>query len=136
MIQRKLVILLATTMLFSGCVGWNEPSSPFYGAEVEQGDVPPFTLDSHDGSVFNSTDLEGKVVIVGFIYTRCPDICPITSQNIAYVHSLISVSMIREVISITVDPWADDPATLSGCVVDQNLSWPHLTGLVEEAEPV
>ena len=59
MIQRKLVILLATTMLFSGCVGWNEPSSPFYGAEVEQGDVPSFTLDSHDGTVINRSDLEG-----------------------------------------------------------------------------
>ena len=137
MIQRKFVILLATTMLFSGCVGWNEPSSPFYGAEVEQGDVPSFTLDSHDGTVFNSTDLEGKVVIVGFIYTRCPDICPITSQNIAYVHSLISAEHDDvAVISITVDPWADDPATLSEYVVDQNLSWPHLTGLVEDMEPV
>ena len=33
-------------------------------------------------------------------------------------------------------PWADDSTTLNQYVIDQNLSWPHLTGPVELMEPV
>ena len=134
--RRFSILVVVFSMLSSGCLGWDsEPE--FYGGVLSDSPVPIFELQSNDGTIFNSTALEGKVSIVVFIYTRCPDICPVTSQNVAYVYENLGDRKDEvEVISITVDPWADDYPTLDQYAIDQNLSWPHLTGSVEQMEPV
>ncbi len=135
--HRISIFLVAISMCSSGCLGWVESNPEFYGEVLTDSFVPVFELESHDGSVFNSTTLEGKVVIFVFVYTRCPDICPVTSQNVAYVYENLGDRKDQvEVVSLTVDPWADDSTTLNQYVIDQNLSWPHLTGPVEQMEPV
>src|SRR5215467_8340950 len=45
------------------------------------GPAPPFTLTSQDGRVVSLADLSGKIVAVSFIYTSCPDICPMLTQK-------------------------------------------------------
>ena len=131
------IFFVAISMVSSGCLGWAESGPEFYGEVLTDASVPIFELESHDGSMFNSSALEGKVVIFVFVYTRCPDICPVTSQNVAYVYENLGDRKDQvEVVSLTVDPWADDSTTLNQYVIDQNLSWPHLTGPVEQMEPV
>ena len=55
-------------MLSSGCLGWVESGPKFYGEVLTDSSVPIFELESHDGSMFNSNSLEGKVVIFVFVY--------------------------------------------------------------------
>lgn len=45
------------------------------------GAVPPFSLMERDGRRITLSDLKGKVSIVNFIYTNCPDTCPIQSAQ-------------------------------------------------------
>jgi protein SCO1 len=45
------------------------------------GPAPPFTLTSQDGAVVSLGSLQGKVVALTFIYTGCPDICPLLTQK-------------------------------------------------------
>ncbi|MEJ6665698.1 MAG: SCO family protein, partial [Euryarchaeota archaeon] len=75
------------TLLFAGCM------SPI-GADIYQGEdlnppvtFRPFVLESDDGSQFNSSNVSGKVLIVGFIYVNCPDVCPTTTSDMAWIQS-------------------------------------------------
>ena len=98
--RRFPIILVIFSMLSSGCLGWAETGPDFYGEVLTDSPVPIFELQSHDGTTFNSSILEGKVVIVVFVYTRCPDICPVTSQNVPVSNapSTVLYSMVKLLI--------------------------------------
>ena len=49
------------------------------------GPAPPFALTSQDGKPVALAALRGKVVAVTFIYTGCPDICPLLTEKMAQV---------------------------------------------------
>ena len=49
------------------------------------GPAPPFALTSQDGKPVTLAELRGKVVAVTFIYTGCPDICPLLTEKMAQV---------------------------------------------------
>ncbi|MEC8914405.1 MAG: SCO family protein, partial [Candidatus Thermoplasmatota archaeon] len=72
---------------------------------------------------------QGKVIVVAFLFTRCPDICPIVSANLDFVSEELGDKFGSEVaiLSITVDPWADNSSVLSAYAEQRGLDWPHLT---------
>ena len=78
------------------------------------GPAPPFTLTSQDGRQVALADLRGKVVAVTFIYTACPDICPLLTQKMARVQDELGADFGAKVafVSITLDPEHDTPAVL------------------------
>src|SRR5712691_11958577 len=43
--------------------------------------VPPFTLTDQLGRQFGSNDLSGRAVLLSFVYTNCPDTCPLLTAN-------------------------------------------------------
>jgi len=73
--------------------------------------------------------LQGKVIVVAFLFTRCPDICPIVSANLDFISEQLGDRYGSEVaiLSITVDPWADNSSILSAYAEQRGLDWPHLT---------
>jgi protein SCO1/2 len=78
------------------------------------GPAPPFVLTSQDGKRVALADLRGKVVAVAFIYTGCPDICPLLTQKMAQVQDELGVDFGTKVafVSISLDPEHDTPAVL------------------------
>ena len=56
------------------CLGWPAAADD---ALSELGPAPAFSLMSQDRRPVSLIDLRGKVVAVTFLYTACPDICPI-----------------------------------------------------------
>jgi protein SCO1/2 len=78
------------------------------------GSAPPFALTSQDGKRVALADLRGKVVAVAFIYTGCPDICPLLTQKMAQVQEELGADFGTKVafVSITLDPEHDTPAVL------------------------
>ena len=84
------------------------------------------------------SQFEGQVVVVAFLFTRCPDICPVVSANLAFIAQelgeLHGTSV--QIITVTVDPWTDNSSVLGNYADVRGLSWPHLTGSVEDLEPV
>jgi protein SCO1/2 len=74
-----------------------------------------YTLVDSDGSVVNFPgDYRGKTVVIGFIYTHCPDICPMTTHNINLVKKELDKQGIKDVayVDISFDPHRDTPAVL------------------------
>ena len=76
---------------------------------------------------------KGKIGVVGYIFTNCPDICPITTNNMRLVQEKLKSQDIADVefVSISFDPEIDTPEVLKGFaeIRDLDLSnWEFLTG--------
>src|SRR5262249_51620943 len=97
------------------------------------GPAPSFVLTSQDGKPVALADLRGKVVAVAFMYTGCPDICPLLTDKMARVQDELGAAFGAKVafVSITLDPEHDTPAVLKdyakawGAKLD---AWLFLTG--------
>ena len=78
------------------------------------GTVPDFALTDQNGRPVRLSDFKGRVVVVDFIYTRCPlpDVCPRLSANFAYLAKRLRGRDLT-LLSITIDPTYDTPAVLA-----------------------
>jgi protein SCO1 len=75
--------------------------------------APDFSLRGSDGKELKLSSYRGKVVILGFGFTSCPDICPTTLATLAQAHKkLLAQGNDVQVIYITVDPERDTPARM------------------------
>lgn len=73
----------------------------------------PFALVDQDGKPVTDAMLKGKWTAVFFGYTYCPDICPLTLQNLAAAQKKLGdKAKDLQIVFITVDPARDTPATL------------------------
>jgi cytochrome oxidase Cu insertion factor (SCO1/SenC/PrrC family) len=137
--SRAISWILAFTLLITpGCLS-NGEIDEFYGEDIR----PPiavneFVLIDDKGEYVAMSQFEGQVVVVAFLFTRCPDICPVVSANLAFIAQelgdLHGTSV--QIITVTVDPWTDNSSVLGNYADVRGLSWPHLTGSVEDLEPV
>lgn len=75
-----------------------------------------FTLDNIDGSTFTLSETNGKVRLVEFIFTHCPDICPATTFNMAKMQEQLKAKGLFgdkvAFVTITFDPERDTPEVL------------------------
>lgn len=114
----------------------------FYGQDLPlddpEYDLDDFSLMNFDGNMTNLSDYEGQVLIVSFVYSRCPDVCPIVSANLRWVAEQLpdDYGTNFSIIAITVDPWWDTSSVLADYAMRQAIDWPHLTGEVEAMQPI
>lgn len=100
-------------------------------------DVIDFSLTDHNGKPFRLQDLRGKVVLVFFGYTLCPDVCPIELQHMATaLQSLGHDSTGARGLFITVDPEHDTPEVLAQYVSYFDTALLGLTGTRQQIEAV
>jgi len=72
-----------------------------------------FSLLDPDGKVRTLADFKGKVVVMFFGYTQCPDICPTTLTEMQQVMSILGPQSDKvQVLFVTVDPQRDTAAIL------------------------
>jgi protein SCO1 len=83
--------------------------------QVKDESAPDFVLEDTDGKSVALSNLRGKVLVLHFIYTRCPDVCPLHAEKIADVQKMINITPMKEqveFITITTDPANDLPEVL------------------------
>ena len=72
-----------------------------------------FALNDQDGKPRTLADFKGKVVVIFFGYTHCPDVCPTTMSEMAAVMKQLGADADRvQVLFVTLDPERDTPALL------------------------
>jgi len=93
-----------------------------------------FSLPDVNGQVRTLADFKGKVVVVFFGFTQCPDVCPSTMAELAAVKQTLGDAG-KDVVGIfvTVDPERDQPALLKAYL--QNFG-PDMVGLRGSPEQV
>ena len=102
--------------------------------------APDFRLQDAEGHVVRLSDFRGKVVVLHFIYTSCPDLCPLHAELIAKIQSMVNLTPMKEVvrfISITTDPSKDRGGVLRDYGTKHGLdpvNWTFLTTTPDEPE--
>jgi protein SCO1/2 len=97
------------------------------------GDAADFALLDQDGKVTTLGDFTGRVLALSFIYTHCPDVCPLLTLKLAEVRDMLAGAFDRDVVflSVTVDPARDTPGVLKDYAeaFDADVpGWRFLTG--------
>ncbi len=94
--------------------------------------LPRFELTDQDGRPFGTKDLEGRVWLASFIFTRCDTICPAITAKMARVQGRTrQLEPGFRLVSISVDPEYDTPARLAEYARAHRASprmWSFLTG--------
>jgi cytochrome oxidase Cu insertion factor (SCO1/SenC/PrrC family) len=94
-----------------------------------------FALIDHHGKTFQLHDLRGKVVLVFFGYTHCPDVCPIELQYMASaLQRLDDAAQHARGLFISVDPEHDTPEVLSQYLQYFGAGITGLTGTQQQIE--
>ena len=76
--------------------------------------APPLQLHNSLGQLVNIDSYRGKAVLVTFIYTHCPDVCPLIVSNLHNAQHLLGKEASKaEVIAVSVDPKGDTPKTVA-----------------------
>jgi len=121
MIPRRLLLCLAAcaAVALAGCERAAPPhhfnAVDLTGATYAQG----FDLPDFDGKPRTVRDFAGKLVVVFFGYTQCPDACPTTMAELSGILKTLGPDASRvQVVFITVDPSRDTPALLKAYVTN------------------
>ena len=90
-------------------------------------------IDSDSNNVVFPKLIKDKIGVVGYIFTNCPDICPMTTNNMRLVQEQLKSAKIDNVefVSISFDPDVDKPSVLRDFTRVRNLdlsNWDFLTG--------
>ena len=97
----------------------------------EKRKAPDFLLTNQDSILISNDDMIGKVYVLEFFFTRCPDICIEMNQNMKLLDEEFGNSNDFGIISITIDPNNDTPSILkkySEALDVKSQNWHFLTG--------
>lgn len=112
--MRKFVLILCAALL-AACSGGGEAPPKFNATDVSGADWGrELSLTDHNGKPRTLADFKGKVVILFFGFTQCPEICPSTLGASAAAMNLLGEDAGKvQVLFVTLDPARDTPEVLS-----------------------
>ena len=123
-----MTIILVSSAL-SGCIGGDDHHEyDFNGMEYDPASpAPEFTLTDQNGNDVSLSDFEGKVVVLAFTYTACPDVCLAIEANLHHVNTEMGDEEDLVILSMTIDPVRDTSAHLLEWTTQRGYDWIHLT---------
>jgi len=138
-----------TILWVTGCLvlgGWylvmaHHPGSGSKAHELERREVnmplPDFSLKDQNGEPIEFKTLRGKIVLLTFVYTTCPDICPLVTVSMRSVQKDLSPKERESVylLSVTTDPEIDKPGILKSYGERHQVdftNWSLLTGDIQQ----
>lgn len=142
--MRALPLLLAALVL-AGCGSTKaappkpsfpaHPASAFRGVAVPRIAAPPIALHDAEGRPVSLAAQRGHWTLVTFLYTHCPDVCPLIAANLN--QSLRAVKGVR-VLAVSVDPKGDTPAAVRAYAKRMHLlpRFRYLIGTRAQLQPV
>ena len=139
--------LVCSAALLLGC---DKPAAPAAGAAAAPAPLTfqgvditgasyaqALSLPDAKGQQRSLADFKGKVVVVFFGYTQCPDVCPTTLAELAQVKKTLGADGERvQGVFVTVDPERDTPEVLTNYVGSFDPSFVALRGTPEQIKAV
>ena len=141
--NRRLTMIAAAGLLAAGLAGCNrggEPGAPaplqFKGVDITGAEYGrKLDLPDADGKMRSLADFKGKVTVVFFGYTQCPDVCPTTMVELAQVKKSLGADGERlQGVFVTVDPERDKPELLKAYMASFDPSFVALRGTPEQTQ--
>ncbi len=108
-----MALLLAACM--TGCKQQKSTGQSFQSTDITGVDFgKDFQLTDHNGKLRTLADFRGKLVVMFFGYTHCPEVCPTTMSDMAQALKLMGSNAEKvQVLFVTIDPERDTQALLA-----------------------
>jgi protein SCO1/2 len=85
--------------------------------------APPLRLRDYRGRPVNLAQYRGKAVLVTFIYTHCPDVCPLIVSYMKTAQTLLGPKAGRlQIVAVSTDPRGDTPKTVASFLKEHGMS--------------
>lgn len=109
-------IAAISSIVLIGVAGCSAEKESFASIDITGADyAKDFELTDQHGKIRRIADFSGKVVVVFFGYTQCPDVCPTSMLELARVKKALGDDANKlQGIFVTVDPERDSPEVLKG----------------------
>jgi protein SCO1/2 len=102
--------------------------------------TPALSLRNYNGEPVNLDQYRGKAVLVTFLYTHCPDVCPLIASNLRVAQEMMGPTEAAkaQVIAVSVDPRGDTPKTVAAFLAHHGMTgrMKYLIGSAHELAPV
>ncbi len=133
---KGLVVALVAVLVVGACGG----TVSFVGTELDPPQsAPEIALQSHRGDTFRLADLQGKVVVLTFLYTSCTDVCPLIGVKLKKAAEALGSDAERVAfVVVSTDPERDNLDRVSQYSHRMGMynRWDYLIGSREELESV
>ncbi len=143
-----LVLVAGAVALFAiGGAGGGKARSAALAANFDAAAVlspatqaPALKLRNYLGQPVNIASYRGKAVLVTFLYTNCPDVCPLIASNLRVALNLLGPAKAAkvQVIAVSVDPRGDTPKAVAAFLARHGMTgrMQYLIGSSKELAPV
>ncbi|GCE25914.1 SCO family protein [Dictyobacter alpinus] len=114
-------------------------TSGLQGTDLGGTPAPNFQLTDQYGKTVSLSQFRGKPVVVTFLYTHCPDVCPLTAENLhASLQKLGGDAKNVAILAVSTDPKRDTTAEALKFSTAHNMQdyWHFLTGTQKELSPI
>jgi len=100
-------------------------------------EMDDFTLTGNDGEPISLSDLRGKIVLLYFGYTRCPDFCPTTIANFKRVREMLGPDDDKVAfVMVSIDGTRDTPAEMKKYLSNFDSTFIGMTGKESDVEGI
>ena len=140
---RALLAIAPALLALAGCSGSQRAAIERPAATTSAGGAaipskpaaPPIALHDAAGRAVRLSDFRGHWVAVAFLYTHCPDVCPLIAQNL---NTALRHAPDLRVVAVSVDPKGDTPAAVRAFASGHGLTpaFHYLIGSRAQLEPV
>jgi protein SCO1/2 len=141
MTSRRSLLLGSAALVLAGCDRMKalfEPGAKFNGIDITGAQYARnFALVDAHGRERTMADFQGKIVVIFFGFTQCPDVCPTAMVELAQVKQALGADGDKlQGIFITVDPERDTPEVIGPYVQAFDPSFVALRGSPEQTAAV
>ncbi len=142
-LNRRLIVYAAVAAAFVGLSGCERGGAPgataplqFKGVDITGAEYGrKLDLPDADGKPRTLADFKGKVTVVFFGYTQCPDVCPTTMIELAQVKKALGADGERlQGVFVTIDPQRDTPEILKAYMAGFDPGFVALRGTPEQTQ--
>jgi protein SCO1/2 len=102
--------------------------------------APPLALHNYLGQPVNIASYRGKAVLVTFLYTHCPDICPLITSNLRVAQNVMGAASASkaQIIAVSVDPRGDTSKAVAAFLAQHEMTgrMQYLVGSASELAAV
>jgi protein SCO1/2 len=103
----RIFSVLAALGIAAGLIGCQQPN-----VIDDLSDTSYQLLNTDSSAVAFPRDVEGDIIVLGYIYTHCPDVCPMTTANMKQVREQLGAPDDVQFVTVTFDPLRDTPSVM------------------------
>lgn len=135
-VRRSVILAAVSSAVLAACDAPGGSQAVFRGADITGADYArTLSLPDISGQPRSLSDFKGKVTVVFFGYTQCPDVCPTTMAELAQVKKSLGADGDKlQGVFVTIDPERDTPQILQSYLASFDPSFIALRGTAEQTQ--